>query len=488
MSAVASNAARVPAFHIMAKPMGPVCNLDCKYCFYLEKEKLYPANEHFRMSDAVLEQFVRQYIAAQDGPEVTFAWQGGEPTLMGVEFFRKAVALQKQFADGKKISNTLQTNATLLDDEWCTFLAENQFLTGVSVDGPRELHDAYRVDKQQRPTFDAVMRGVELLKKHKAEFNTLTVVNRLNSQQPLKVYHFLKELGSRYLQFIPLVERPPDETAKSLGLDRAGPPELKRGRRREATDDQCTRGTPHPTLAPSEGERVPEGRERGSPVTEWSVDSKQFGEFLVQIFEEWVVRDVGRTFVQLFDVTLSNWMGLGSAMCIFSERCGRALALEHDGGVFSCDHYVYPHFKLGNLMNASLGDLVNSPAQQKFGNDKADTLPKYCRECEVRFACHGECPKHRFITTPDGEPGLNYLCAGYKRFFNHVEPYMIAMAQLIQAGRPPSAIMDLIAEHERSDVWANIGRNDPCPCGSGKKYKQCCLERRTAHNPATAQP
>ena len=475
MSIVASTpTVRAADFHIMAKPIGAICNLDCKYCFYLEKEKLYPPNEHFRMSDEVLVQFVRQYIAAQDGPEVTFAWQGGEPTLMGVEFFRKAVALQKQFADGKKISNTLQTNATLLDDEWCAFLAENQFLTGVSVDGPRELHDAYRVDKQQQPTFEAVMRGVELLKKHKAEFNTLTVVNRLNSQQPLKVYRFLKELGSRYLQFIPLVERPPDETAKSLGLDLAAPPELGRPLSR-----------PPGTLSPSDGERA---EVRGPLVTEWSVESKQFGEFLVQIFEEWVVRDVGRTFVQLFDVTLSNWMGLGSAMCIFSERCGRALALEHDGGVFSCDHYVYPQFKLGNLMNASLGDLVNSPAQQKFGSDKADTLPKYCRECEVRFACHGECPKHRFITTPDGEPGLNYLCAGYKRFFNHVEPYMVAMAQLIQSGRAPSGIMDLIAEHERSDVWANVGRNDPCPCGSGKKYKQCCLERRTAHHPATAKP
>ncbi|MEW6305187.1 MAG: sulfatase-like hydrolase/transferase [Verrucomicrobiota bacterium] len=221
----------------------------------------------------------------------------------------------------------------------------------------------------------------------------------------------------------------------------------------------------------------------GSPVTEWSVESKQYGEFLIQVFEDWVVRDVGEVYVQLFDVALANWMGLGSAMCVFAERCGAALALEHNGDVFSCDHYVYPNFKLGNLMNQSLGDMVNSPAQRKFGNDKADTLPKYCRECEVRFACHGECPKHRFITTPDGEPGLNYLCAGYKRFFNHIEPYMQAMAQILRSGRPASGIMQLIAQHEQSDVWRTTGRNDPCPCGSGRKYKHCCLPRRTTASP-----
>ncbi len=469
-------ASRVPVFHIMTKPMGALCNLDCKYCFYLEKEKLYPANENFRMTDAVLEEYVRQYIAAQDAPEVTFAWQGGEPTLMGVEFFRKAVALQQQYANGKKIANTLQTNATLLDDEWCAFLAENKFLVGVSLDGPRELHDFYRVDKKQRPTFDTVMRGIECLKKHAAEFNTLTVVNRANSQHPLKVYRFLKEIGSRHLQFIPLVERWPDAAARSLGLDLAAPPELERA--------------PHPALSPSDGERVPEGRVRGdtSPVTDWSVESKQFGEFLVQIFEEWVVQDVGQVFVQLFDVALGNWMGLGSGMCVFAERCGAALAVEHNGDLFSCDHYVYPQYKLGNLLNQSLGDMVNSPVQRKFGNDKFDSLPQYCRECEVRFACNGECPKHRFIRTPDGEPGLNYLCAGYKRFFNHIEPYMVALAQLIQAGRPPTAIMDLIAEHERADIWKTAKRNDPCPCGSGKKYKHCCLERRTAHHPKVNSP
>lgn len=448
MSAVASPTKRKTSFHVMTKPMGPICNLDCKYCFYLEKEKLFPANENFRMPDHVLEEYIRQYIAAQSGPEITFGWQGGEPTLAGVNFFRKAVELQKKHAGGKPIGNTLQTNGTLLDDEWCQFLTENKFLVGVSIDGPKYLHDAYRVDKQQRPTFDAVMRGVELLQKHGTEFNTLTVVNRLNSQHPLEVYHFLKSIGSSYLQFIPLVERKPNAEAQRLGLDLA--------------------------TAPDPGEN------EGSAVTEWSVDAKQYGEFLVQIFEDWVVQDVGRVYVQLFDVALGNWMGLGSGMCIFAERCGAALALEHNGDLYSCDHYVYPRFKLGNVLNQSLGDMVNSPEQTKFGNDKFDSLPKYCRTCEVRFACNGECPKHRFINTPDGEAGLNYLCAGYKRFFNHIEPYMQAMANLLQAGKPASAIMDVIAEHERSVVWKDVGRNDPCPCGSGRKYKHCCLERREA--------
>jgi len=447
MSGASPSTLRVPAFHVMAKPIGPICNLDCQYCFYLEKEKLYPANENFRMSEEVLEAFVRQHIAAQDTPEITFGWQGGEPTLMGVEFFRKAVALQKQYANGKQIHNTIQTNGTLLDDEWCEFLARNEVLVGVSIDGPRELHDTYRVDKKQRPTFDAVMRGVDLLKKHGAEFNTLTVVNRRNSKHPLEVYRFLKEAGSGYLQFIPLVERKADAAAKAIGLDLAAPP------------------GPH--------------EEQAEPlVTEWSVESKQYGEFLVQIFEEWVMRDVGKVFVQMFDVALGNWMGLGSAMCVFAERCGNALALEHNGDVFSCDHYVYPQYKLGNLVKQSLGDMVNSTTQRGFGNDKADSLPRYCQECEVRFACNGECPKHRFIRTPDGEAGLNYLCAGYKRFFNHVEPYMEAMAQLIRAGKPAAEIMELIAQHERSDIWKTAGRNELCPCGSGKKYKHCCLTRR----------
>jgi len=395
-------------FHLLTKPVGPICNLDCKYCFYLEKEKLYAGESQWRMSDAVLEEYVRQYIESQLVPEINFAWQGGEPTLLGVEFFRKAIALQQKYAAGKTISNAIQTNGTLLDDEWCEFLAANKFLVGLSIDGPRQLHDAYRVDKRQKPTFDNVMRGLNLLKKHKVEFNTLTVVNRLNSQEPLRVYQFLKSIGSRFLQFIPLVERAAPEKLKSLGYGLAEPP-------------------------------LPGGEK--SAVTSWSVEARQYGKFLCAIFDEWVRHDVGTTFVQLFDVALGNWMGLGSSLCVFAEKCGAAMAIEHNGDVYSCDHYVYPRYKLGNVMNQSLGAMVNSPEQIKFGNDKFDALPRFCRECEVRFACNGECPKHRFIETPDGEAGLNYLCAGYKKFFNHIAPHMKTMAYLLENGHAPAEIM-----------------------------------------------
>jgi uncharacterized protein len=447
MSGSTNTTAAMPtAFHVMTKPIGPICNLDCRYCFYLEKEKLFPQGENFRMSDRVLEEYIRQYIEAQSAPEVSFAWQGGEPTLLGVDFFRKVVALQKKYANGKQITNALQTNGTMLDDQWCSFFTENKFLIGISIDGPRDLHDRYRVDKQQHPTFDRVMRGLEFLKKHKSEFNTLTVVNRANSQQPWEVYRFLKQIGSGFIQFIPLIERKANEGAKTMGLDFAEPP-----------------------LPGQEGE--------DSPVTTWSVESKQYGEFLVAIFDEWVKQDVGKVFVQLFDVALGNWMGLGSSLCVFAERCGAAMALEHNGDLYSCDHYVYPQFKLGNLLNHSLGEMVSSAAQRKFGNDKFDTLPKYCRDCEVRFACNGECPKHRFLSTPDGEAGLNYLCAGYKRFFNHVDPYMKTMADLLRSGRAAAQIMDMLADRDRAARWKDAKRNDPCPCGSGKKYKNCCAAR-----------
>ena len=327
-------------FHILTKPIGPICNLDCKYCFYLEKEKLYPGERQWRMSDEVLAEYVRQYIEAQPGPEVFFAWQGGEPTLLGVDFFRKAVAFHKKFAGGKTVSNALQTNGTLLDDEWCQFLAAEKFLIGLSIDGPRELHDQYRVDKGQKPTFDRVMHGLELLKQHRVDFNTLTVVNDANSKQPLEVYRFLKSIGSEFLQFIPLVER--KAQANEAGLEFAAPPDLGRA---------------------GNGE---------SPVTSWSVDAAQYGNFLSAIFDEWVRQDVGKVFVQLFDVALGNWMGLGSSLCVFAERCGSALAIEHNGDLYSCDHYVYPKYRLGNLMNQSLGGMAGSPQQMKFGNDKSD--------------------------------------------------------------------------------------------------------------------
>ena len=400
----------------MSKPIGPICNLDCKYCFYLEKEKLYPGERQWRMSDDVLEEYIRQYIESQPGSEVYFAWQGGEPTLLGVDFFRGAVALQKKYAGDKTISNALQTNGTLLDDEWCRFLAAEKFLIGLSIDGPRKLHDQYRVDKGQKPTFDRVMHGVELLKRHRVEFNTLTVVNRANSQQPLEVYRFLKRIGSRFLQFIPLVERAATGEMKTQGYDLAEPPAIG--------ENPVTRHV--------------------SPVTPWSVEAEQYGNFLCAIFDQWVKRDVGGIFVQLFDVALGNWMGLGSSLCVFAEKCGAALAVEHNGDLYSCDHYVYPKYRLGNLMNRSLGEMAHSPQQIKFGNDKSDSLPDFCRRCEVRFACNGECPKHRFTKTPDGEDGLNYLCPAYKKFFNHIDPYMKTMAELLHQRRPAAEIMGML--------------------------------------------
>ncbi|HEV8574212.1 MAG TPA: anaerobic sulfatase maturase [Dehalococcoidia bacterium] len=455
-----------------------MCNLDCKYCFYLEKENLYPDKHRWQMPDDVLESYVRQYIEAQSVPEIQFAWQGGEPTLLGVGFFRKVVELQARYAGGKRIANAFQTNGTLLDDEWGEFLREHNFLVGLSIDGPRDLHDVYRVDKRQRPTFDDVMRGLAFLKKHGVEFNTLTVVNRANSQHPLRVYRFLKEIGSGFIQFIPLVERAPAGPAPAedlLQLTFAAPPlpaplQSAEGRRQKAEGSRDSSvGLPSAfCLLPSADRRPP------TAVTEWSVRGAQYGEFLVQIFDEWVRHDVGKTFVQIFDVALGNWAGMGSGLCVFAEKCGLALALEHNGDLYSCDHYVYPQYKLGNLMNESLAAMVHSPEQRQFGDDKSATLPRYCRECEVRFACNGECPKHRFLHTPDGEEGLNYLCAGYKRFFNHIDPHMQTMTRLLRARRAPAEIMDLLRQQQEAARRQNPGRNDSCPCGSGRKFKKCC--------------
>jgi uncharacterized protein len=434
------------AFHVMTKPIGPICNLDCKYCFYLEKEKLYPDEHKWKMPDDVLESYISQYIQSQPVPEISFAWQGGEPTLLGVSYFKKVIELQRKYADGKKIHNALQTNGTLLDDQWCEFLSRHNFLVGLSIDGPRELHDKYRVDKNQKGTFDDVMRGLTFLKKHKTEFNTLTVLHRLNAKHPLEVYHFLKEIGSGFMQFIPLVERLPDSRLNILSLDFAEPPEV--------------------------------GVVEKLPVTAWSVDANDLGTFYCTIFDEWVRNDVGCYFVQMFDVALGAWMGAGASLCVFAERCGSAMAMEHNGDLYSCDHYVYPRYKLGNILNHSLGEMVASSQQAQFGNDKFDSLPAYCKKCEVRFACNGECPKHRFINTPDGDPGLNYLCPGYKKFFNHVDPYMKTMASLLKSQRPPVLIMKMLKNEDDRQTseqqWANVGRNDPCPCGSGMKFKRCC--------------
>lgn len=414
------------AFHVMSKPIGPICNLDCSYCFYLEKEEMYVQEGRGRrpswqMSDEVLETYIRQYIQQQDADEINFAWQGGEPTLLGVEFFRKAVTIQQKYAEGKTVHNALQTNATLLDSSWGDFLAAHRFLVGVSIDGPPELHDTYRVDKHGQPTFDRVMQGLDSLKKHGVEFNTMTVVSRANSQHPERVYQFLKDLGSTFLQFIPLVERAsPGPMASEQGLIQL-------------------------TLAPP-----PRLGEADAAVTDWTVRAEEWGTFLTTIFDEWVRRDVGRIYVQHFDVALGIWLGYGSSLCVFSETCGKAVALEHNGDLYSCDHFVYPQYRLGNVREQSLQEMIFSEAQTKFGRDKVDTLPRYCRECEVRFACHGECPKHRFLRAPDGEWGLNYLCAGYYHFFNHIDPYMRAMVGLLQSGRAPAEIMGEIARREQA--------------------------------------
>jgi uncharacterized protein len=437
--------ARLAAFHVMAKPTGPICNLDCRYCFYLEKERMYPGTSGWSMPDEVLETFVRDYIGAQDAPIVTFAWQGGEPTLLGLDFFRRVVELQRRYADGKRIENGLQTNGILLDDRWGAFLAEHEFLVGLSIDGPRELHDRYRVDRGGQPTFDRVMRGIDVLKRSGAAFNTLTVVHRENARAPLDVYRFLKEAGSGFLQFIPIVER----IDSAVSVDGAS------GRH----------------AGPHLAEPGPAGEGR---VSAWSVDAADWGAFLCAIFDEWIRADVGRVFVQMFDVALESWYRGEASLCIFAETCGRALAVEHNGDLYSCDHYVFPRFRLGNIAVTAIGDLVDSPAQREFGNAKRDTLPGYCRRCEVRFACHGECPKNRFVKTPDGEPGLNYLCAGYRRFFNHIDPAMRFMADELAHERPPANVMAWRRAQDLERALTAAGRNDPCPCGSGKKHKKCC--------------
>jgi uncharacterized protein len=386
------------AFQVMLKPRGSICNLDCQYCFYLDKEQLYPGAS-FRMSDELLEEYTRQYIAAQRVPEVVFAWQGGEPTLMGLQFYRKAVALQEKYRRPEmRILNALQTNGTRLDDEWCTFFHEHHFLIGLSLDGPRPLHDAYRVDKGGQATFDKVMAGLNLLQRHQVEFNILTCVHAANADHPLDVYRFLRdEVGAEFIQFIPIVERI------------------------------------HPLRF-----------QEGAQVSPRSVTGEAYGRFLNAVFDEWIWHDVGRVCVQIFDVALAIWLGAPSGLCIFDETCGRGLAMEHNGDVYSCDHFVEPRHRLGNMQVIPLADLAGSTKQQRFGLAKRDTLPRACHECPVLFACHGGCPKDRFLQTPDGEPGLNYLCAGYKAFFTHVDAPMKQIRTLVQQDRPVADVMTLL--------------------------------------------
>ena len=415
-------------FHIMAKPHGAICNLNCTYCYYLEKENLYAkGGREFRMSDGVLESYIRQFIQTQPGQQVSFAWQGGEPTLLGIPFFERVVELQEKYAGGKSVDNAFQTNGTLLDDQWGEFLARNKFLIGLSIDGPDELHDAYRLDKGGQPTHARVLRGLGFLKKHGVEFNTLTVVNRKNSYHPLKVYRFLKEIGSKYLQFIPVVEQ------QASAPDPNGLVLLKPYARQE------------------------------TQVSEWSVEPLQFGKFLSAVFDEWVRQDVGRVFVQAFDVALESWAGVPQSLCVFSPQCGQALVVEHNGDLYSCDHFVYPENKLGNILERTLQGMLHSQQQKNFGNAKEFALVSDCRQCDVRFACNGECPKHRFTTTESGEYGLNYLCAGYKHFFRHIDPYMRFMANELKTNGAPARVMEWVRKGGpgRVSAFAWEGRNAP---------------------------
>lgn len=429
-----------PRFHLLAKPSGSTCNIDCRYCFFLSKESLYPDERH-RMSDATLEAYIRQLLESHRFPEVTVAWQGGEPTLMGLDFFRKAVALvDKHRRPGQRVEQTFQTNGVALDDEWCAFLEANNFLVGLSVDGPRELHDTYRVTRGGKGTFDLVMKGLDRLRAHRVEFNILCTVNTANQAHGRRVYQFFRdELGATWIQFIPIVER---ATAETLDIANLGWSANPRGKRLLYT-------------------------QTGTLVTNRSVGAKQYGQFLVDVFEEWVRRDVGKVYVQLFDVTLEACFGRYK-LCIHAPTCGYGPALEYNGDLYACDHFVEPRFRLGNIHETHMLEMVASTAQRKFGDDKRDTLTRQCQQCEVRAFCNGGCPKDRFVLSRDGEPGHNYLCEGLYAFFSHTRAAMAQMGRLYAQGRPPMEIMASIKADDRKR-----GPYAPCPCGSGRKFRFC---------------
>src|SRR5664279_149428 len=433
------------AFHLMAKPTGAVCNLDCEYCFFLSKEMLYPGSR-FRMAEELQETYLRQLLAAHSrAPEVVVAWQGGEPTMMGLDFFRRSIELQRRYArPGQRVLNTLQTNGTLLDDEWGEFLKEHEFLVGISIDGPREMHDAYRVDKACKPTFDRVMRGLDVLRRHKVDWNVLTTIHAVNGDHGPEVYRFQRDqLGATFIQYIPIIERATPET---LSVADAGWGDGVRGRPLYTQD--------------------------GTLVTHRSVGPDQYGRFLIEVFEEWVRHDIGAVYVQMFDTALANWYQEPAGMCVHAKTCGLQLALEHTGDLYSCDHFVEPKYLLGNINDKPMLELVAGPQQRRFGQDKFDTLTQFCLDCDVRFACNGGCPKDRFATSPYGEPGQHYLCPSYKAFFRHVGRPMEIMCQLLRAERPPAELMGVYASED-----ARRGRNDRCPCDSGRKWKHCHLPR-----------
>lgn len=430
-------------FHVMSKPTGAICNLDCEYCFFLSKDELYPGSE-FRMNDGVHRAYIQQLLSAQrDVEEVVVAFQGGEPTLMGLDFFRRTLELEREYAaPGQKILNTVQTNATLIDDQWAEFFKEHDFLVGVSIDGPAVMHDAFRVDKGGKPTFDRVIAGLDALKRHHVDWNALTTINAANAGHGLEVYRYLRdELGARYIQLIPIVER---TTPDLLPLVEAG-------------------------WGPRQGER-PLYRQQGDQVTHRSVTGDQYGRFLIDIFEEWARRDVGDVFVTMFDTSLAHWLGMDQVgLCVHARTCGDAIALEHNGDLYSCDHFVEPDYLLGNIANGrTILELVDSPQQRDFGNAKLDTLPRYCLDCDVRFACNGGCPKDRFLATPDGEPGLHYLCSGYKAFFGHIDAPMKVMADLLKRGQDATGVRDWYATRDQRRA-----AEDLCTCGSGAEWISC---------------
>ena len=392
--------------YVMAKPAGARCNLRCSYCYYLEKARLYPETAPHTMSDELLELFTRQYIEAQTQPEIVFTWHGGEPLLRPIGFYRKALAYQRAFARGRSISNCIQTNGTLLDDEWCRFFHDNGWLVGISIDGPQEYHDSYRRTADNRPTHSQVMRGIELLQKHQVEWNAMAVVHAVNADHPREFYQFFCETGCQYLQFAPIVER---------------------------------------HAAHADGRQLASLTDREAPLTALSVRPDQWGDFLIALFDQWVRRDVGRVFVELFDCTLANWCGVAPGICIFARDCGHAGVMEYNGDVYSCDRFVFPEYKLGNIRSQTLTEMLYGSKQQQFSDLKHQSLPQQCLACRYEFVCHGECPKNRFVHDRYGNPGLNYLCEGYRRFFEHVAPYMDFMRNEIIHQRPPANVM-LVAD------------------------------------------
>ena len=392
--------------YVMLKPAGAHCNLACKYCYYLEKNKLYPTAQRHLMSDEMLEQFTREYIEAQTMNQVLFTWHGGEPLLRSIDFYRKALSLQQKYAGGRRIDNVIQTNGTLLTDEWCEFFAQNHWLVGISIDGPQPDHDHYRLTAAGKPSWKKVMQGIKLLKKHGVEWNAMAVVNAYNANHPLEFYRFFKENGCQFLQFTPIVER-------------------------------LTRHEDGRTLASlADKDEI--------SLSEASVAPEQWGYFLCAIFDEWVRKDVGKIFVEIFDCTLANWMGISPGICAYSKECGHAGVMEHNGDVYSCDHFVFPEYKLGNIRDHSLIDLLYGEQQQEFSRLKHSSLPRQCKECDMEFACHGECPKNRFMKDKYGDSGLNYLCPGYYHYYQHVAPYMDYMKQELISLRPPSNIMKVV--------------------------------------------